>query len=103
MNRKKLFVFAVIASILVIQLAPALARTGTTTGGTGTSRSRTRRIDYSCLANSIVQELFDIGTEFFGVTVACLSSCDVGVGPCLACVAANFPVPPTITNCTDAA
>ena len=96
---KKPFVLAVIASILMIQLAPAFART--TTGGTG--RSRTSRIDYNCLADSIVQELFAIGTEFFDVIVTCLSSCDMGVGPCSACFAANFPVPPTISNCTDVA
>lgn len=103
---KRLFIVAVIAGILMIQLAPAFARTSSTTGTTGTTETDdddttavTPMLDPLCLTNFIIQAIFDLITQILASLGSCLP-CDAGAGPCIACFAATAPVPPTIPDCT---
>ena len=100
---KKLIFLAIVAGILMVQLAPAFAR-HTGTGGTGDDDDDDDQVpavvlDTICLLNFIIQATFDLIAQILASLGSCLP-CDAGVGPCIACFAATAPVPPTIPDCT---
>ena len=100
---KKLIFLAIVAGILMMQLAPAFAR-HTGTGGTGDDddeeTAMTPQLDLACLFNFGLQAFFTFVTQVLTAVGACVPTCDTGVGPCFACFATNFPAPPTIPDCT---
>ena len=99
---KKLIFLAIVAGILMMQLAPAFTR-HTGTGGTGDDddeeTAMTTQLDLNCVFNSIIQGLFTFGTQILEAVGNCVTICDSGVGPCSACFAVNFPAPPIIPSC----